>query len=242
VPGLQGLARATAAPGQPSGGEKQENAKPLLLPVPSTSPTVVAEGREPASAMPIGEKVLPQAAGPQPPWNQFPWWQIPLLFGAVVLTPLLVSLTLALVLRRSGLRFRLEVVGSPGGPLILSTGRVEAGNGVQQDGLPAQGAPARLAGAPDASLAPSEPLPQEPEPTGELFDLGPSYEEEKVARESSLLQQEMGVLQQIFEDNQKLLEEIEGLGDHLTPDEEGWDEGLVEGWEGEPPAEPAEER
>jgi hypothetical protein len=49
------------------------------------------------------------------------------------------------------------------------------------------------------------------ETTGESFDLGPSYEEERRQKEEAVQQQEQAVLQQILEQNLRLREQIEHI-------------------------------
>lgn len=64
------------------------------------------------------------------------------------------------------------------------------------------------------------------EPTGEQFDLGPSYEEERIAKAQSEKQQEQALLRQIFAKNQELMQSIRNASDsnRETKTEPGSDE------------------
>lgn len=147
------------------------------------------------------------------PWYKVVWLQVAVGGSALVVGPLMVALMLGLMLRRSGLQFRVEVVNSPG---ALGQG---VAYGVSRIDTTMPDVPARPVGriGPDlgslASLAAQEavsfPGPEDESPMpGEEFELGPSYEEERLAKEESLRLREQAILQEIFEENLKLREEL----------------------------------
>jgi hypothetical protein len=126
-----------------------------------------------------------------------------------LLGPVLVVLLLALVVRGRGLRFRVDVVNStPAGPIVA---RLETN-------WPLPAPPAQPTGPQTLPAEDAEPQSAvEQASTAEDFDLGPSYEEEQQARADAARQQEQALLQEIFEHNLRLLEQIE----HTSSDEEG---------------------
>jgi hypothetical protein len=112
--------------------------------------------------------------------------------------PLLGFGLLLLMLRRlsRGPLLRIEYINNqPAAPypgVILGT--------LPGSALPAQAAP-----------APPPPRTTEPELTGEAFDLGPTYEEERQQRQQQGQRQEQAVLRQLFEDNLRLQGEVRQL-------------------------------
>jgi hypothetical protein len=154
-----------------------------------------------APATPNGNDMLANLSGPL-------WLQVALVAGVVLFCPLLLALMLALMLRRLGMHLRVEVINSsPGTPIIARLegyGPLPLGIAGGQGGQPAQPASAEESAPPGAARV------EEPE-TAERFDLGPSYEEERLAKEVALRQQELAVLQLVFEENVRLQEEIEHL-------------------------------
>ncbi|MFO0845104.1 MAG: hypothetical protein U0797_22405 [Gemmataceae bacterium] len=180
----------------------------------------VRAGREKAPAT-TTVVVTPAPAAERPaaaredalPWYKVVWLQVVVGGSALVVGPLMVALMLGLMLRRSGLQFRVEVVNSPG---ALGQG---VAYGVSRIDTSMPDVPARPVGRIEpglgslAALAAQEavsfPAPEdEPAMTGEQFELGPSYEEERVAKEESLRLCEQAILQEIFEENLKLQEEL----------------------------------
>jgi hypothetical protein len=191
---LQSMGRALSGAAASVGGAERQEAPRLEKP--ASAPVEAASREKPSEG------------------SQQLWLQMLLTLGMVVLMPLLAALALALVLRRSSLRFRVELAGSQTGPVVVSASRVDAAAfvPVETETPSSQETPLRLTETVEGPSVDPELFrleQKEPEPTGEQFDLGPSYEEEKRAKEEALHQQEMAVLQQIFEDNRKLLEEIE---------------------------------
>ena len=111
---------------------------------------------------------------------------------AVVVGPLLVVLTLCALLRRHSRRH---------GPLI----RIEFANGQFPTYLampPAPAAPPRVETVPASTAIEESPS------TAETFDLGPTYDDELRMKEQSLRQQEQAIVQQLFEQNVKLQEDL----------------------------------
>jgi hypothetical protein len=131
---------------------------------------------------------------------------------ALLVGPLVLLLALGYFLRRQGGRasalFRVEVVNS-GLPGVIA---------VQQ--VPVPGQPADTM-PPEQAFA-EEPPPAEygPAGTAEAFDLGPTYEEEKRAREAAARQADEAVLRHVFQVNVQLREQIAGLAgpqEDMTP-------------------------
>jgi hypothetical protein len=169
-------------------------------PVPATS---VGLAPVPAPAPPPAPAAAPREVRAE---AGVAWAQVALVVAVVLLCPLLVALMLAMILRRSGLQFRVEVVNSsPGGPIIA---RLDP-NWVMQPGMVPAAGQTMQAGEMAAAEQPA--LEKEPEVSGEQFDLGPSYEEERQAKLQALEQQELAVLQEVFEQNLRLREEIDRL-------------------------------
>jgi len=128
------------------------------------------------------------ASGGQPTFSTVVLTQMAAIVGSIVVLTVLFFGTHLLLARRGGglgSLFRVELVGAG------------VGGGHSQ-------------GYAEAELVPPEPM---PEPWGEAqpnFEIGPTYEEEKLQREEAERNKEKAVLQQIFEMNQKIQEEIHG--------------------------------
>jgi hypothetical protein len=131
--------------------------------------------------------------------------------GSLVVGPLVLLLALLVVLRRfkgTGSLLRVEVVnsGTPaptivyGGPAAWPAPVPAAGG----DGA----AEVRLPSGFEAITAAVETKEPEVESTAQPFDLGPTYEEERLQREEAERQRELAVLQHVFEDNVRLREEL----------------------------------
>jgi hypothetical protein len=119
--------------------------------------------------------------------------------------PLIVVFALGLMLKRSNLRFRVEVVNPSGGtPFVPGQVGIDPALLAQPAPPPGQ-RPVEVPAA--AQPAPEEAV-EEGRQTGEKFDLGPSYEEERQAMLEAQRQQELALLQEIFEQNLRLQEEI----------------------------------
>jgi hypothetical protein len=115
---------------------------------------------------------------------------------------------LALILRRMGMNLRIEVINSsPTGVPIIARMEPYAQAAAGPGAAPPVEATARQEGA----EAPESRLDETEHALAERFDLGPSYEEEKQAKEESLRQREQAVLRELFEQNQRLYDEIEQL-------------------------------
>lgn len=152
----------------------------------------------------------------EPAW---PWVQIATL-AFVVTMPFALAVGLALILRWSGMKFRVEIINS--GAVLLQDVQ-----GLRS--LP-PAAPQAAAGPPDLDqlwqtgsaedAADQTPLapPAEEVFTGEYFDVGPTFEEERLLREQALLAGERAVLQQVYEENLRLQQEIRELGPDLDDD------------------------
>jgi hypothetical protein len=123
------------------------------------------------------------------------------ILAGLVLGPLVVFAALVVVLRRYGIHsgslFRVEVVNA-------------------SSGVPWAAAPSVPVGPPQAgrALVPAAEgaagTEQVEAPAGEYFDLGPSYEEERLAKEETQRQQNEALLRMVFEDNLALREQLEG--------------------------------
>jgi hypothetical protein len=112
------------------------------------------------------------------------------ILAGLVLGPLVLLAALAYVLRRNGSYtgslFRVELVNASIHGLAATSGEPSLG----KPGLPPVAAPAEGSSA-------------------QPFDLGPSYEEERRAKEEALLKQEEAVLRHVFDENLRLQEQIE---------------------------------
>ncbi|MGL4554111.1 MAG: hypothetical protein ACRC33_23355 [Gemmataceae bacterium] len=145
------------------------------------TPRTLAEVAPPAPA-PSAPRDVPASVTPAAP-PETNWVQVAVVAGAVLMCPVPVALIAALVLRRTGIRLHVEFSGA--GPTGFA------------------------AAPPEPKWGPANPLTQhEPEVTAGRFDLGPTYEEEQAARAREAANQEQAVLQQIFEDNLRLHEQI----------------------------------
>lgn len=143
-----------------------------------------AEPREPAA--PVTMKVE-TAPGGQPTFTTVVLTQMAAIVGSIVVLMVLFFGTHLLLARRGGglgSLFRVELVGA---------GSMGPGE--------------RFA---EAEVVPPEPM---PEPWGEVepnFEIGPTFEEEKARREEAERNKEKAVLQQIFELNKQMQDEIRG--------------------------------
>jgi hypothetical protein len=130
--------------------------------------------------------------------------QVLSILGALVLGPLVLLAALCYVLRRytsaPGALFRVEVVNSlaPGTAMIVPAPAAGQGGVPEVEAAAALAEPAQEAGAPEAS-------------TAEQFDLGPTYEEERLLQEAAARQAEEALLRHIYEENVRLREQIEDL-------------------------------
>jgi hypothetical protein len=127
--------------------------------------------------------------------------QVASILSGLVLGPLVLLAALVVVLRRhgahSGSLFRVEVVNAQGHGSYSGTVAVPPPGGLTA-GLEAALPPATAANE---------------EQTAQAFDLGPSYEEEKRAKEEAQRQQEEALLRHIFDENVQLREQIDGQAD-----------------------------
>ncbi len=138
------------------------------------------------------------------------WLQVILVAAVVLFCPLLVAMMLAMMLRRLGMQFRVEVINSsPASPIIARIeGYAPLPAGMQQTPFGQMAQPASVA---EPTLPEESRGEEQLSDTAERFELGPSYEEERLAKLESLRQQELAVLQEIFQQNVRLQEEIERL-------------------------------
>ncbi len=136
-------------------------------------------------------------------------FQTACVFGAAILGPLVSIAALVVLLRRhsrnAGPLFRIEHVG---GVTAIPVGPYPGGavGATLPDGFQ-QATAARIPGG--ARTLPVEEV-AEPasEETGELFELGPTYEEEQRLKATQEREQEQAVLHQLFEQNLRLQEEL----------------------------------
>lgn len=148
--------------------------------------TPVAHVETPREMAPVvAEAAQPMEEGM--PWYKVVWLQIAVAGGTVVAGPLILVLALGIMLRRYGPLLRVEVTNP--GVLRLEGGMLHAA-------VPAT----EYTQAVDTQAMENF--------TGEYFDLGPSYDEERKAKEEAQRHAEMAVLQEIFEQNVRLHEEI----------------------------------
>jgi hypothetical protein len=153
-------------------------------PVPARLPESALS--DPKESPPATVKVESASRG-QPTFSTVVLTQMAAIVGSIVVLTVLFFGTHLLLARRGGglgSLFRVELVG--------------AGVGGHSQAYA------------EAELVPPEPM---PEPWGEAqpnFEIGPTYEEEKLQREEAERNKEKAVLQQIFEMNQKIQEEIHG--------------------------------
>jgi hypothetical protein len=178
--------------------------KPVAPPTQNT--TLVPAASVPTVHAAPAEQTVPVFRVESAPDASYPLWLQVALFAAVmILCPLVAAVMLALVLRSMGMHLRVEVINSspPGMPIIA---RLE-GYG------PVPAAPSVPPAVQETAAAHESRMEQTEPDTAERFDLGPSYEEEKQAKEEALRQRELAVLQELFAQNQRLYEEIEQLDD-----------------------------
>jgi hypothetical protein len=125
--------------------------------------------------------------------------QVLSVIGSLVVGPLVLLLALLFVLRRfkgAGSLLRVEVVNS-GTPAIVYGGPA------------AWPAPAGGDGAAEALTVGAPAEAKEQETTAQPFDLGPTYEEERLQREEAERLREKAVLQHVYEDNVRLREQLD---------------------------------
>lgn len=133
---------------------------------------------------------------------QFALLQVALVFSAAVVAPLVFVVSFFRLLRRHsrqfGPLFRFDQGNQPivAGPFSTSALGL-AGN-----------APAHEGAALDGTPAGNRFKEQAPEHTPEQFELGPSYEEERLTKQRHAEQQEQAALERLIEDNLRFQEEI----------------------------------
>lgn len=157
---------------------------PAPLPAPEEKPRPTAEG---------------QGEGPSKFLVHVALVQVLSVLGSLVVGPLVLLVALLFVLRRfkgAGSLLRVEVVnsGTPAPTFVY--------------GGPAAW-PAPAAGGDGAEAHPPAEAPAEPDTTAQQFDLGPTYEEERLQREEAERLRERAVLQHVYEDNVRLREQLE---------------------------------
>ncbi len=149
------------------------------------------------------------------PWYKVVWLQVIVGGSALVVGPLMVALLLGIMLRRSGFQFRVELVNAPGtlgSGVAYGVSRIDTNQpdvparpvGRIEPDLASLSAVAALEAVTFPELKPGEEAPM----TGEKFDLGPTYEEERLAKQEAELLREKAILQEIFEENLRLQEEL----------------------------------
>ena len=143
----------------------------------------------------------------------YPWLRDAATVGGPLLTPIILLAGVVILARflrgQSGPLIRIEHVGGSSQTL----GFAELAE-LLRGSLPNGGAaPA------DATAVAAPPVFEEPI-TAEMFELGPTYEEERLARELQGQQAELGVLQQLFEDNVKLRNELKIAATETTSEPE----------------------
>lgn len=191
---------------------EQSMTAPGTSPVPGQLATAPGErsshsGAAAATGTPAGE----------PAW---PWVQIATL-AFVVTMPFALAVGLALILRCSGMKFRVEIINS--GAVLLQD--VQGLRSLAPVVPPASAGQADLdhlwqTGTAEGTASALHPLdtPVEEAFTGEYFDLGPTFEQERLLREEAVLAGERAVLQQVYEENLRLQQEIRELGPDLDDD------------------------
>jgi hypothetical protein len=199
--------RSLALPPSPVSPTAQPPAPGPVNAAAATAPPAPPPAPHPSAVKPTEKKQESPAAVPRTAEPESMWASFALLAVAVLLCPLLVLLLAGLLIRRTGLQFKVEVLNSsPAGPVVA---RLEPGWSIAP-ATPNQGSPAAGQQAVSESTVGEQPAEGAPF-TGEHFDLGPSYEEEQQAKAQALQQQEAAVMQQIFEQNLRLQEEIAAL-------------------------------
>jgi hypothetical protein len=208
-----------------------ERTTPAVTPLPPLTdlqpmppPTSPPPAPAPASPSPAADAGTAGHFREQVDWYHVAMLQLIGIVAALVGGPLVVVVALAFLLRKSGSLVKVELYNTAGScPPSVATSSYAAdssGSGAANmlQHLSA-GAPSSVSGAGDEAPA-MDRLEASPEETSsstaEQFDLGPSYEEERLAKEEALRLQEQAVLQEIFEQNLKLLEQVEELGEGDT--------------------------
>ncbi len=183
-------------------GTRSQGATSLGSLHPRTLETATALPRETpaAGAESPTQARVPHESGREMSWHQVFLLQLPGTIAALLGGPL-VALALILVLRRSGVTCRVEMVNPPTYAVI--------GAGQQPvQALPAGNSPVDSALSAAGFEEPVPPPPEEEPSTGEAFDIGLTCEEERLVQQEAVVNQERAVLQQIFEDNCRLQQEI----------------------------------
>lgn len=158
------------------------------------------------------------------PWHQVFLMQLPVTLTIALGIPIVLIVGLLVVLRRSGVLLRVELVNSLGQGMGGWLPRLTVGSSYEgasrEEPAARAGSVGNGGGAfPGHREGEQEPACEEPF-SGEHFELGPTYEEEKKLQAEALLQKELAVLRQVFEENKKLQEEIRQLEGEDTSVEE----------------------
>jgi hypothetical protein len=131
--------------------------------------------------------------------------QIGGIVAALTLAPLVLAAVIVFVLRRhnsrSGPLFRVEIVNVTGMRLVATDYESDAVGGrlrSNRRGLDTE--------------------PHGEESTAQRFDLGPTYEEERLMKEKALRQQDQGLLKRIFDDNLQLRAQMQDVHDVAVSD------------------------
>ncbi|MCI0465357.1 MAG: hypothetical protein L0Z62_51205 [Gemmataceae bacterium] len=133
-------------------------------------------------------------------------FQVACVFGAAFLGPLVSAAVLLWLLRRhskrSGALFRIEHVGGPANPSVEAMSILAAREAL----LTSPGWGGRLG---EREGAPASPSRAAQATSAEAFQLGPTCEQEQQDRAAQAQDREQAMLQQFFEDNLRLQEQIE---------------------------------
>ncbi len=201
----------------PTGSKTTEESTPVT---PPSAPAPVTRVEKPTVA--ASEAPVPPAAvarPPQPDAQTTPEretaargvssdliFQVACVFGAAFLGPLVSAAVLLLLLRRyarrSGALFRIEHVGGPASPSVEAMSILAAREAL----LTAPGWGGRLG---ERAGLPAGPSRAEEIKSGERFELGPTCEQAYQSKAAQAEQQEQNLLQQFFEENLRLQEQIE---------------------------------
>jgi hypothetical protein len=152
--------------------------------------------------------------------------QVTFILAVAIVAPLVTVVCFFWLLRRHGQHlgplFRIDYFGSP--PVVTGPFTASALDLAGQDSL---GSSFDRGGRfEDLGLA-AEALRGNPKPpqeeVAETFELGPTFEEERLLKENQAQQQESAVVQQLFEENLRLQEQIEQQGESSEnpPEEDG---------------------
>jgi hypothetical protein len=139
------------------------------------------------------------AGAAAPPWYQGEWSHVAATLAAPLLPTLLVLLFLVVVVRRlkaQGPLIRVEHTGGQQGIALKDLAALMYGQGARE---PAGATTPTWRDAPPAAEAPT---------TAQGFELGPTFEDERAAKEQETHNREQGMLQQLFDDNLKLREQL----------------------------------